>query len=54
MPRTSNLGWKLAAKIRSDVHLLDTYQEERHPAAARVLHHTAAQRVPTPTAASPG
>ncbi|KAA9161818.1 monooxygenase [Amycolatopsis acidicola] len=40
-----NLGWKLAAKIRGEVDVLDTYQEERHPAAARVLHHTSAQRV---------
>jgi 2-polyprenyl-6-methoxyphenol hydroxylase-like FAD-dependent oxidoreductase len=40
-----NLGWKLAAKLRGEVDLLDTYQDERHPPAARVVHHTAAQRV---------
>jgi 2-polyprenyl-6-methoxyphenol hydroxylase-like FAD-dependent oxidoreductase len=42
-----NLGWKLAATVRGWVppNLLDTYHTERHPAAARVLHHTAAQRV---------
>lgn len=39
-----NLGWKLAAKLRGNVDLLDTYTEERHPPAARVLHHTSAQR----------
>ncbi|WP_420822180.1 FAD-dependent monooxygenase [Streptomyces antioxidans] len=42
-----NLGWKLAAVIqdRAPSGLLDSYQAERHPAAARVLHHTSAQRV---------
>ncbi|WP_410613822.1 FAD-dependent monooxygenase [Amycolatopsis sp. lyj-109] len=42
-----NLGWKLAATVRGTAPsgLLDTYQAERHPAAARVLRHTAAQRV---------
>ncbi|OXM72106.1 MULTISPECIES: FAD-dependent monooxygenase [Amycolatopsis] len=42
-----NLGWKLAAAVHgwAPGDLLDTYQEERHPAAARVLHHTSAQRV---------
>ena len=40
-----NLGWKLAAAVRGTADLLDTYQVERHPAAARVLRHTAAQRV---------
>jgi len=42
-----NLGWKLAATIagHAPADLLDTYQHERHPKAARVLHHTAAQRV---------
>jgi 2-polyprenyl-6-methoxyphenol hydroxylase-like FAD-dependent oxidoreductase len=42
-----NLGWKLAATVRSTAPsgLLDTYHDERHPAAARVLRHTAAQRV---------
>ncbi|MET8995272.1 FAD-dependent oxidoreductase [Amycolatopsis sp. Hca4] len=42
-----NLGWKLAATVRgtAPAGLLDTYHAERHPAAARVLRHTAAQRV---------
>lgn len=40
-----NLGWKLAATLKGAEHLLDTYQDERHPPAARVLRHTAAQRV---------
>ncbi|MER7247541.1 FAD-dependent monooxygenase [Kribbella sp. NPDC000426] len=40
-----NLGWKLAAAVRGTADLLDTYQTERHPVAARVLRHTAAQRV---------
>ncbi|MGH3812239.1 MAG: FAD-dependent monooxygenase, partial [Pseudonocardiaceae bacterium] len=42
-----NLGWKLAAHIqrRAPAGLLDSYHTERHPAAARVLHHTRAQRV---------
>ncbi|NIH86916.1 FAD-dependent monooxygenase [Amycolatopsis granulosa] len=42
-----NLGWKLAAAVHgwASDDLLDTYQDERHPAAARVLHHTSAQRV---------
>ncbi|MFC6157270.1 FAD-dependent monooxygenase [Kribbella jiaozuonensis] len=40
-----NLGWKLAAAVRGTADLLDTYQTERHPMAARVLRHTAAQRV---------
>ncbi|WP_439383966.1 FAD-dependent monooxygenase [Amycolatopsis lexingtonensis] len=42
-----NLGWKLAATVRGTAPsgLLDTYHAERHPAAARVLRHTAAQRV---------
>jgi 2-polyprenyl-6-methoxyphenol hydroxylase-like FAD-dependent oxidoreductase len=47
-----NLGWKLAAKIAGRVDVLDTYHDERHPPAARVLHHTSAQRVladPGPT-----
>lgn len=40
-----NLGWKLAQVIRglSPVSLLDTYQAERHPIAARVLSLTLAQ-----------
>lgn len=42
-----NLGWKLAAHIqgRAPTGLLDSYHAERHPVAARVLHHTRAQRV---------
>lgn len=40
-----NLGWKLArvAKGLSPETLLDTYQAERHPVAARVLRNTIAQ-----------
>jgi 3-(3-hydroxy-phenyl)propionate hydroxylase len=40
-----NLGWKLAqvVKGRSPECLLDTYQAERHPVAARVLRNTLAQ-----------
>ncbi len=43
----ANLGWKLAATVRgtAPAGLLDSYHDERHPAAARVLRHTAAQRV---------
>lgn len=42
-----NLGWKLAAVLRGEAgeELLDTYQTERHPAAARVLALTRAQGV---------
>ena len=42
-----NLGWKLAGAIRgwAPAGLLDSYHEERHPVAARVLRHTRAQRV---------
>ncbi|SDP32371.1 FAD-dependent oxidoreductase [Afipia sp. GAS231] len=42
-----NLGWKLAqvAKRTSPPSLLDTYQAERHPVAARVLRTTMAQGV---------
>ncbi|GAB3416437.1 FAD-dependent monooxygenase [Flindersiella endophytica] len=33
-----NLGWKLAAVVRgADERLLDTYEAERHPVAAKVL-----------------
>lgn len=41
-----NLGWKLARVIEatSPTSLLDTYHAERHPVAARVMHHTMAQR----------
>jgi hypothetical protein len=40
-----NLGWKLAQVVRetSPGSLLDTYQAERHPVAARVLRTTMAQ-----------
>ncbi|WP_431954218.1 FAD-dependent monooxygenase [Nocardia lijiangensis] len=39
-----NLGWKLAAALRDDADdLLDTYESERRPVAARVLHNTRAQ-----------
>ena len=40
-----NLGWKLAQVVNrtSPESLLDTYQAERHPVAARVLRDTMAQ-----------
>src|SRR5262249_33672105 len=40
-----NLGWKLAQVVRgtSPESLLDTYQSERHPVAARALRKTMAQ-----------
>ncbi len=40
-----NLGWKLAQVLNgtSPESLLDTYQNERHPVAARALRHTMAQ-----------
>lgn len=40
-----NLGWKLAQVVRgtSPESLLDTYQAERHPVAARVLQNSLAQ-----------
>jgi hypothetical protein len=39
-----NLGWKLAQVVHgtSPETILDTYQDERHPVAARVLQHTMA------------
>ncbi len=42
-----NLGWKLAQVVEgiSPEDLLDTYQDERHPVAARALQHTMAQGV---------
>ena len=42
-----NLGWKLAQVVKgvSPDCLLDTYQNERHPVAARVLQNTMAQGV---------
>ncbi|MFZ0385338.1 MAG: FAD-dependent monooxygenase [Solirubrobacteraceae bacterium] len=41
----ANLGWKLAQVVHgtSPVSLLDTYQDERHPVAARALQLTMAQ-----------
>jgi hypothetical protein len=40
-----NLGWKLAQVVNgtSPESLLDTYQSERHPVAARAIQHTMAQ-----------
>jgi 2-polyprenyl-6-methoxyphenol hydroxylase-like FAD-dependent oxidoreductase len=40
-----NLGWKLAQVVKktSAESLLDTYEDERHPVAARVLRNTMAQ-----------
>src|SRR3954467_14988555 len=40
-----NLGWKLAQVVKgtSPESLLDTYDAERHPVAARALRHTMAQ-----------
>jgi hypothetical protein len=40
-----NLGWKLAQVVKgtSPESLLDTYQAERHPVAARVLRNAMAQ-----------
>ncbi|RCG24808.1 FAD-dependent oxidoreductase [Streptomyces diacarni] len=42
-----NLGWKLAATVHgwAPAGLLDSYHDERHPVAARVLRHTRAQEV---------
>ena len=42
-----NLGWKLAQVVNgtSPESLLDTYQDERHPVAARALRHTMALAV---------
>ncbi len=53
----ANLGWKLAATIRGTAPdgLLDSYHDERHPIAARVLVSTRAQAVlgvPDPDAAA--
>jgi 2-polyprenyl-6-methoxyphenol hydroxylase-like FAD-dependent oxidoreductase len=41
----ANLGWKLGATVAgwAPPGLLDTYNAERHPVAARVLHNTRAQ-----------
>ncbi|WP_181775075.1 FAD-dependent monooxygenase [Amycolatopsis pittospori] len=45
-----NLGWKLAATVRGQAgdELLDTYEAERHPVGAQVLHNVAAQLGLTP------
>lgn len=42
-----NLGWKLAGTVNgwAASELLDSYHDERHPAAARVLDHVAAQEI---------
>ena len=42
-----NLGWKLAQVVEGTApdSLLDTYEAERHPVAARVLQNTMAQTV---------
>lgn len=46
-----NLGWKLAATLKNHAKptLLDTYESERHPVAARVLENVAAQSALIPT-----
>ena len=38
----ANLGWKLAAAVRGEVDLLDTYQAERHPVGRMVLRTSGA------------
>lgn len=38
-----NLGWKLAAALRGEVDLLDSYEAERRPVADAVLDNTRAQ-----------
>ncbi|WP_414940171.1 FAD-dependent monooxygenase [Amycolatopsis sp. cmx-11-51] len=45
-----NLGWKLAATVHgwASDDLLDTYEAERHPVGAQVLHNVAAQLGLTP------
>jgi 2-polyprenyl-6-methoxyphenol hydroxylase-like FAD-dependent oxidoreductase len=42
-----NLGWKLAGTVNgwAAPGLLDSYHDERHPVAARVLDHVAAQEI---------
>ena len=51
-----NLGWKLAQVVNGTSldGLLDTYQAERHPVAARVLHNTMAQMALSGTDARAG
>lgn len=51
-----NLGWKLAAALhgRAPAGLLDTYESERRPVAARVLDNVAAQSALIPTSAEQG
>jgi 2-polyprenyl-6-methoxyphenol hydroxylase-like FAD-dependent oxidoreductase len=39
----ANLGWKLAAAVKGQDGLLDSYTAERHPVGARVLENTRAQ-----------
>lgn len=48
-----NLGWKLAAELRgrAPAGLLDTYESERRPVAARVLDNVAAQSALIPATA---
>jgi FAD binding domain len=48
-----NLGWKLAAQLRgrAPAGLLDTYESERRPVAARVLDNVAAQSALVPATA---
>src|SRR3989440_1490681 len=38
----ANLGWKLAAAVRGEVDLLDTYQTERHPVGRMGLRSSGA------------
>jgi len=38
----ANLGWKLAAAVKGEVDLLDTYQTERHPVGTMVLRTSGA------------
>jgi 2-polyprenyl-6-methoxyphenol hydroxylase-like FAD-dependent oxidoreductase len=40
-----NLGWKVAAALRGQADLLDTYESERRPAGERALMQTRAQAV---------
>ena len=52
-----NLGWKLAQVVdgTSPASLLDTYQDERHPVAARVASaHDGSGRAPAPRRAHAG
>jgi 2-polyprenyl-6-methoxyphenol hydroxylase-like FAD-dependent oxidoreductase len=40
-----NLGWKLAAHLRGQDGVLDTYRVERHPVGARVIETARAQSI---------